>query len=157
LRSSFMDNLHTIDSVILKELVTKILGIFGLEVRKKSGVLERSFIAALEHASSLGLFPATVIDVGAAYGTFTLECHNIFPKSRYLLIEPLQEYERYLQKVVETVPYLLIEPLQEYERYLQKVVETVPKAEYVLSAAAAKGGEVGDQCSPGSCWFFDLP
>ena len=105
---------------VSRRLIKGLPRLCGLELHKKGGVLERSFLDALQHAKKLGLLPATVIDVGAAYGTFTLECCNVFPKSRYLLIEPLQEYER----------------------YLHKVVGTIPKAEYILSAAAAKGGEV---------------
>lgn len=113
-------------STFLKEFVNKSLGIFGLQVHGKSAVPRRSFVEALQHASNLGLLPATVLDVGAAYGTFTVECHNIFPESRYLLIEPLQEYKS----------------------YLDKVIKAVPKAEYILSAAAAKRGEVNINVHP---------
>ena len=80
----------------------------------------------LSNLHCLGLLPATVLDVGAAYGTFTLKCHNIFPKSRYLLIEPLQEYKS----------------------YLEEVIKAVPKAEYILSAATAKRGDVNINVHP---------
>jgi FkbM family methyltransferase len=43
------------------------------------------------HAVSLGLRPSTVIDVGAATGT--LELMSAFPKSKFLLIEPLSEHK----------------------------------------------------------------
>lgn len=74
----------------------KTFGSFGLEVRKKRGVLERTFAEALHHAHSSGLLTAIVIDVAAAHGMFMIKYHSIFPKSRYMLVEPLKEYERYL-------------------------------------------------------------
>ena len=92
----------------------------GFEIHGKGSVHQRSFVDALKHARDLGLSPATIIDVGAAYGTFTLKCYDIFPQSRYILIEPLKEYQR----------------------YLEKVIRTMTTAEYVLAAANAKRGEI---------------
>jgi len=45
------------------------------------------------------LRPATVVDVGAAYGRWSLECQEVFPDARYLLIEPLSEYSHQPQSV----------------------------------------------------------
>lgn len=120
-----MSTLHTVISTILKGFVKRLFGVLGLEVRRKQ-VDEKcltprlSLVGALQHASSLGLSPTTVLDVGAAYGRFTLKCNDIFPASSYLLIEPLQEYKR----------------------YLEEVIETMPKAECILAAASARSGEI---------------
>lgn len=39
-----------------------------------------------------GFSPASVIDVGAAYGDWSAECQTVFTDARYLLFEPLEEY-----------------------------------------------------------------
>jgi len=103
-----------------KEIIARFFAVLGLEMRRKGSWQQRSFVDALKHARDLGLSPAIIIDVGAAYATFTLKCYDFFPQSRYILIEPLKEYQR----------------------YLEKVVSTMPKAEYVLAAANAKRGEI---------------
>lgn len=107
-----------------------------LRMRRGSPLRGCSFAEALIHARLVGLMPATVIDVGAAYGTFTLRCHRIFPKARYILIEPLQEYGP----------------------HLERVTKTIPKSEYVVSAAAARQGEVSINVHPdlaGSSMYFE--
>lgn len=102
----------------LKVLVKKFFYIFGLEIQKDTR--RCSFVGALQQIKRLGFAPAMVIDVGAAIGTFTLQCHSVFPDSRYLLIEPLEENKD----------------------YLDKVIKTISNAEYVLAVAAAELGEV---------------
>ncbi len=94
--------------------------VLGLEANRGSFFARRSFVEGLIHARRLGLLPATVIDVGAAHGAFALKCHRIFPKARYILIEPLQEYKT----------------------YLERVTKTIPMSEYIVSAATARQGEV---------------
>ena len=58
----------------------------------------------LEQVAGSGFIPATVVDVGAAMGSFTRTCHRFFPHARYLLIEPLKEYTPALTKIVQTIP-----------------------------------------------------
>lgn len=48
--------------------------------------------------------PGTVIDIGAAVGSFTRSCHAVFPAAQYLLLEPLEEYLPSLEKVVQDIP-----------------------------------------------------
>jgi len=112
-------------STTLKNVIRKSLNIAGLEVRTRdaslSGRYARSSLRGiLQQARNVGLLPATVIDVGAAYGSFALECHIIFPDARYILIEPLGEYRA----------------------YLESVTEKIPNSEYVLAAATAESGEI---------------
>ncbi len=47
-----------------------------------------------------GITVATVIDVGAALGDWSLECARTFPDARYILVEPLDEFSAALARVV---------------------------------------------------------
>jgi FkbM family methyltransferase len=53
-------------------------------------------MTVLARIERLGRRPATVIDVGAAYGDWAAECAAVFPSARYLLIEPLDEFAPFL-------------------------------------------------------------
>ena len=77
-----------------------------------------SMFGALLNAKQLGCEPETVIDVGAGLGTF--EIYETFPKSRYLLIEPIAENEPYLKKICQ---------------YLER-------ADYIIAAASTEAGVV---------------
>lgn len=101
-----------------KTLILKTLNRLGLELKKKDS--RRSLIGALQQVKQAGLSPKTVIDVGAAYGTFDLECYEVFPNAKYLLIEPLEEYKP----------------------FLELVTRTIPNAEVILAAAAPESGEM---------------
>ena len=99
-------------------------GLVGLEVRQKrpGGLLSvgrDSLRGVLLHARSVGCAPSTIIDVGAAYGSFTQECLAVFPDARYILIEPLTEYKP----------------------TLERIARSVPKVEYIEAAAAAHDDE----------------
>ncbi len=54
----------------------------------------------LVHFKNLNFHPNTIIDVGVAYGTDGL--YGQFDDVRYLLIEPLIEYESVCKKILET-------------------------------------------------------
>ena len=85
-----------------KQLVKNCFAAFGLELRKKPlrTVARASMRGALRQLSSLGFQPATVIDAGVA--TQTLELYEEFKASHFLLIEPLAEFEPFLQKICST-------------------------------------------------------
>src|SRR5258707_11509092 len=87
-----------------KHLVVRLFSAFGLDIRKKSSASESapraSMTGALHQLSSLGFQPATVIDAGVA--TQTLELYEAFPSASILLIEPLAEFEPFLQKICST-------------------------------------------------------
>jgi FkbM family methyltransferase len=55
-------------------------------------------MTALARIEGLGHRPATVIDVGAAYGDWAVKCAAVFPEARYLLIEPLEEFAPFLRE-----------------------------------------------------------
>lgn len=77
-----------------------------------------SMFGSLWNAKQLGFEPETVIDVGAGLGTF--EIYEAFPKSKYLLIEPIVENEPYLKKICQ---------------YLER-------ADYIIAAASKEAGVV---------------
>ena len=88
----------------------------GYEVRKSRAdaateptFLRQSLEGTLEQVKNAGFTPSTVIDVGAAMGSFTTACHRFFPYAQYLLVEPLHEYLPALTKVVATIPRAALE------------------------------------------------
>jgi FkbM family methyltransferase len=101
----------------LKRLGKSLFSVFGLEIRIKREPLpaRASLKGALHQLSTLGFHPHTVIDVGVA--SETPDLYEAFPEARILLIEPLAEFEPFLQRICD--------------RY---------KAEYILSAAGEAPG-----------------
>lgn len=92
---------------------------FGLDIRKSQPSLARrsSLPGPLSQLSHWGCAPRTVIDVGVAYQA--RELYEAFPASKFLLIDPLAELERSLQKICATY-----------------------NPEYVLAAAGVQAGTV---------------
>ena len=95
----------------MKKLIQNIFRLLGLEVHRRTGAAsvtlgpERlSLQGSLQQVRQAGFVPATVIDVGAAFGSFSRTCHSVFPQAKYLLIEPLEEYLPSLTKVVRGIP-----------------------------------------------------
>lgn len=113
--------------VVLKRRVRSALSKMGIEVRRVRragpGVVSpdrASFTGSLRQVRALGWAPRTCIDVGAAFGGFTVECAEIFPQAACLLVEPLGEYRP----------------------FLEAVTARLPRAHYAAVAAAARSGEV---------------
>ncbi len=74
----------------------------GLEIRRISPKPRRmSWEGGLGQAKKCGFSPATVFDVGAAFGEWTEKCSKIFPQAHYFLFEPLKEYQLRLQNLVQ--------------------------------------------------------
>jgi FkbM family methyltransferase len=105
-------------SDLLKKIIKRSFSSVGLERRRRD--IRSSLVGLLQQARNTGLSPATVIDVGAAYGAFDLQCYNVFPHAKYILIEPLEEHKP----------------------SLEVVTRFIPNAEFVLAAAAAESGEI---------------
>jgi FkbM family methyltransferase len=90
----------------IKRCAKLCFSVFGLEVRWKQnddGQLRPRTVTAdvLQQAKRIGLVPGTVIDVGAAFGSFTRECHAVFPDAQYILLEPLEEYRPLLDQLIQ--------------------------------------------------------
>src|SRR5829696_32322 len=90
----------------------------GIEVRRKGTGVRRTPEAVLDHVKRLGLRPATVIDVGVAYGT--PELYGAFPDARFLLVDPLEEYAE----------------------AIGRITSDLRDAEWVRAAAGAVPGEI---------------
>lgn len=100
----------------LEKKVRKIFNACGFEIYRR-GSRGITMAEVLDHVWRLGFRPQTVIDVGAASGTFDL--YEKFPDASHLLIEPLEEYEEVLKEI-----------LHKY------------KGEYVPAAAGPKPGTI---------------
>jgi FkbM family methyltransferase len=72
---------------------------------------------ALKHLQRLNFNPSVIVDVGAANGTFPLL--KVYPRSRYLWIEPLVEFQEDLKQLAA--------------KY---------KGDYILAAAAKSTGSI---------------
>ena len=92
---------------------------------EQKGILRNSMTGSLVLAKKLGFEPKTVIDVGAALGTFNL--YETFPNARHLLIEPIAENEP----------------------YLAKICRKLKSAEYIMAAAAKESGVLTLSVNPG--------
>ncbi len=100
----------------IAKVVTHTLGLFGLELRKKTDAERATMYGSLQEARKNGLQPETVIDVGAASGTPAL--YQLFPSARFLLIEPLEEFAP----------------------SLKRVASELKRAEYISGVAASRPG-----------------
>ena len=85
----------------VKRFINNMLGIAGFEISKK----KESFSIAdcLNRLKSRGFYPNSVLDIGAAYGEWSLMCSKIFPNADYLLVEPLEEYKISLQNKIKKI------------------------------------------------------
>ncbi len=97
----------------LRSTARRFFGALGLEVHRKSVLPpvnddRRTLRGVLSHAASLGFAPATVIDVGAAEGSFTKECLHVFPQASYVLVEPLQEFAPALARLQASMPGMTV-------------------------------------------------
>jgi FkbM family methyltransferase len=94
----------------MKHFIRRVLWKLGVDIQRVNkatptelGVQRNSLQGLLGQVKRMGCTPGTVIDVGAAFGTFTKECHKIFPDVHYLLVEPIEEYLPVLSKVVNAI------------------------------------------------------
>jgi FkbM family methyltransferase len=104
----------------ITQILNRALRSLNLEIsyRNEAQAWRATMGGALSRASENGLQPKTVIDVGAANGTIPL--YQCFPEARFILIEPLREFEPALEE-------------------LSKKLKT---AEYLIAAAASTPGEI---------------
>jgi len=90
---------------LIKNAVNGALAPLGLEIRRREPIPvgpERGTLeGCLAHARSVGFRPKTVLDVGAAFGGFTLQARAAFPESRVLMVEPLSEYREALDRIAQ--------------------------------------------------------
>ncbi len=112
----------------MKRVIVNFLRHFGYQITRAGKGIPRITLAdALSHIAKVsrgfGFEPKTVIDIGAADGTY--ELYRAFPKARFLLVEPLKEFEGELQRIC-----------RQYD------------ATYVIAAASNKKGTASINISP---------
>jgi FkbM family methyltransferase len=74
----------------------------GLDVHEL-GAVGRSLPLVLDRIRQTSWYPRTLIDVGVAYGTS--ELYDAFPEAFVLLIEPIQEWQTLLLRVLKDRPH----------------------------------------------------
>lgn len=74
----------------LQRAANRLLNPLGLHLARQDRTFEMD--GMLDRARSRGLRPATVIDVGASDGIWSLRARRHFPDASYLLFEPLEEH-----------------------------------------------------------------
>jgi FkbM family methyltransferase len=90
-----------------KNLVNGALRPLSLEIRRveppthDEGPGRDTLEGCLRHARGVGFQPATILDVGAAFGGFTLQCRAVFPNARAVMVEPLSEYRSHLDALAQ--------------------------------------------------------
>ncbi|RDC64118.1 FkbM family methyltransferase [Adhaeribacter pallidiroseus] len=92
---------------MLKKIVKSILNLVGLEVRYKQPLSaniayfrNEQMIEGLQRSKRRGLVHvSTIIDVGAAAGSWSLSAKEFWPSSSYVLFEPLIERKAELEKL----------------------------------------------------------
>jgi FkbM family methyltransferase len=99
---------------MIKGLVKNILATAGFKLIKikkaaKNGsttlapnIFSDTMQAGLYRNKNRGIIPKTIIDVGAAEGTWTLAAMNVWKDSQYVLMEPLQERKAKLTALKNT-------------------------------------------------------
>lgn len=86
----------------MKRLINKLIRAGGYELVPLTR--RDTLLGSLLNLKRLGIRPATVIDVGAAYGDFTRICRSVFSEASYVLIEPLEEYRPSLEAFAHSNP-----------------------------------------------------
>ncbi|MCW5549966.1 MAG: FkbM family methyltransferase [Opitutaceae bacterium] len=81
----------------VQQTVNRLLHPLGLHLARRDRVFNMSGL--LTRAKLRGLAPATVIDVGASDGIWSLRARRHFPAAQFLLFEPLAERQPALQQL----------------------------------------------------------
>jgi FkbM family methyltransferase len=115
----------------IKRMIRSVLNRFGYDIgrvaprgptggaanalQRRMYTMRHTMEDVVRHVVGLGFAPATVVDVGVAYGTDCL--YELFPDAHHLLVEPMAEFRSYLERIC-----------------------AAHNAEYVLAAAGAAPG-----------------
>lgn len=93
----------------MKKIIHSMLAAFDLELRRVRqpvpGVhCNSEMIQGVRRFKSLGLPIRTIIDVGAAAGSWSVSAHGFWPAATYLLFEPLIERKSQLEMITTRYP-----------------------------------------------------
>lgn len=73
----------------LQQAINKALAPFGVHLARRDRVFDMEGLLA--RARERGCSPATIIDIGASDGIWSLRAHRHFPAAKFILFEPLVE------------------------------------------------------------------
>jgi FkbM family methyltransferase len=89
----------------VKKLVNLVFGLFNLELKRKKARVNAQSVhnpqmaKGLERFRNLGLNINTIVDVGAAAGTWSLAAYKFWPEANFLMFEPLEERKDLLENL----------------------------------------------------------
>jgi FkbM family methyltransferase len=94
---------------LLKSVLRGFFSRLGYTLQKKNPSVitadsQSSMAEGLKRMKTLGISPATIIDIGAAQGTWTEKALAYWPASNYILVEPLMEQQATLQELKRLHP-----------------------------------------------------
>jgi FkbM family methyltransferase len=81
----------------LQRVANALLAPAGLHLARRDRAFDMDGLLA--RAAARGVAPATIIDVGASDGIWSLRARRHFPRARFLLFEPLAEQTAALEKL----------------------------------------------------------
>lgn len=93
---------------MIKQIIKSFLGSVGLEVRYKQKKSKYGFHFNIEmdkglaRFNSLGLPVKTIVDIGAAQGSWSLLAERYWTNQAYLLFEPLEERQKELSDIAKS-------------------------------------------------------
>lgn len=90
---------------VIKNFIKTIAGFAGVEVVRKRNrppkVRPNSMEEGLRYSKNIGLRINTIIDVGAASGTWSVAANDIWPECTFLMFEPLVERKELLSSLCQ--------------------------------------------------------
>jgi len=85
-------------------VINRLLAPVGFSLQRRGVAPRASGERAIARLPALGLAPRTVIDVGAAYGDWSAAAAPLFPGARFVLVEPLAEFEPFVERRARELP-----------------------------------------------------
>src|SRR6476469_2797121 len=90
----------------MKRIIVSIFKVLGLEIRRKPSSKPKydysrneQMIRGLMRSKQRGLAVNTIVDVGAAAGSWSLSALEFWPELNYVLFEPLEERKAELRQL----------------------------------------------------------
>jgi len=132
---------------MIKGIIKRFLASQGYSLNrvsdKQSGPGDDTMIAGLRRIKKLGINPSTIVDIGAAQGTWTVKALSVWPSSKYELVEPLTEQVKWLEGLKNSQSHARI------DYHLAVAGEQVGEIWMNVSDDLDGSGIYGDQCSNG--------
>lgn len=89
-------------------LTNKALSLLGVELRRahnSKNPARMSLLGMLAQFKKADIIPATVFDIGAAFGDWSAECATVFPNAHYELVEAVAEYQPIIEHETRSIKH----------------------------------------------------